>query len=223
MSTSKFEDHLWREFVREHGDDLAQLNRPATGHPLRRPRLVGAAGFGLAGGATALALVLSATSAPAFAVTRNQNGTVTVTIRSASGIAGANAKLNQLGVRARVMAKAPAGCEPTQATAHSGGVAVQRFTPLPGMGTATGQWTINPTAVATNQSLVLTPPPAGNSGTGNSGSGNSGTGNSGSGSGGQDWTNACSVSSPAGAVAGNAPPSPPPSAHSGTGNSGTGA
>ena len=27
---SKFEDHLWREFVHEHGDDLAQLSRPAT-------------------------------------------------------------------------------------------------------------------------------------------------------------------------------------------------
>ncbi len=60
MSTSKFEDHLWREFVREHGDDLAQLNRPATGHALRRPRLVAATGLGLVGGATALALVLNA-------------------------------------------------------------------------------------------------------------------------------------------------------------------
>ena len=40
MSTSKFEDHLWRELVREHGDDLSRLNRPAGGHALLRPRLV---------------------------------------------------------------------------------------------------------------------------------------------------------------------------------------
>ena len=44
MSTRKFEDHLWREFVREHGDDLAQLNRPATGHARPWPRLVSGAG-----------------------------------------------------------------------------------------------------------------------------------------------------------------------------------
>ena len=31
---SKFEDHLWRELVREHGDDLAQLNRPTARHAL---------------------------------------------------------------------------------------------------------------------------------------------------------------------------------------------
>ena len=58
-----------------------------------------------------MALVLSSASAPpAFAVTRNQNGTVTVTIRGDSGIAGANATLHELGIRARLMANAPAGC-----------------------------------------------------------------------------------------------------------------
>jgi photosystem II stability/assembly factor-like uncharacterized protein len=44
VSTSKFEDHLWRELLREHGDDLAQLNRPATGNARPRPRLVSGAG-----------------------------------------------------------------------------------------------------------------------------------------------------------------------------------
>ena len=55
---SRFEDHLWREFLHEHGDDLAQLSRPASRHTLRRPRLVAGLGLGLAGGATALALML---------------------------------------------------------------------------------------------------------------------------------------------------------------------
>lgn len=82
----KFEEHLWREFVRRHGDDLAQQSRPATRHRLHRPRLVAGAGLAVAGGAAALALVLSATSAPAaFGVTRNHDGTVTVIIRNASG------------------------------------------------------------------------------------------------------------------------------------------
>ncbi|MGA3216987.1 MAG: hypothetical protein ABSD97_15015 [Acidimicrobiales bacterium] len=103
MSTSKFEDHLWREFVHEHGDGLAQLSRPAARHTLRRPRLVAGLGLGLAGGATALALILSATSAPAFAVTRNSNGTVTVTINQIAGVSGANTELAALGVNARAV------------------------------------------------------------------------------------------------------------------------
>jgi hypothetical protein len=226
MSMSKFEDHLWREFVREHGDDLAQLTKPASGHALRRPRLAAGAGLGLAGGATALALVLTATSAPAFAVTRNQNGTVTVTIRSASGMAGANARLQQLGIRAQVIAKAPVGCSALPNR-------VLHFIPAAG---ARAQWTINPTAVPANHVLVLTPPLAGNSGNGNSGSGtgnsgsgnsgtgNSGTGNSGSGGGGQTSASACSVFTPKnGASTGNSGTGNSGTGSSGTGNSGAGA
>jgi photosystem II stability/assembly factor-like uncharacterized protein len=40
MPTSKFEDHLWREIVREHGADLARQTRPAGRRSLRRPRPV---------------------------------------------------------------------------------------------------------------------------------------------------------------------------------------
>lgn len=153
---SKFEDHLWREFVHEHGDDLAKLTRSAVGHNLGRPSLIVGGGLALAGGATALALALGATSAlPAFAVTRHHNGTVTVTIRSARGIAGANAELHQLGIRAQVAKTPPAGCQPVQVVAL----------PPPGTGTATSQWTINPAAIAASQTVVLTPPPTGNSGT----------------------------------------------------------
>ncbi len=144
------------------------------------------------------------------------------------------------------MVKAPAGCQPAQAFARSVAV-VRRFTPLPGAGTATGQWTINPTALPATRSLVLTPPPSGNSGTGNSGTGNSGTGNSGTGNSGtgnsgtgnsansgssggsQIWTSACSVRfMPAGAVArqqsdtGNSGTGNSGTGNSGTGNSGTG-
>ena len=56
--------------------------------------------LGLAGLGTALVLVLSAAStSPAFAVSRNHDGTVTISIKRSSGVAGANARLNQLGIR----------------------------------------------------------------------------------------------------------------------------
>jgi hypothetical protein len=167
---SKFEDHVWRELVREHGDDLAQLTTGATSHALRPPRLIAAAaGLAVAGCATALGLVLTATSSPAFAVTHNHNGTVTVTVRSASGIAGANATLHRLGIRAQVMTKAPAGCTNTVVHALPATLAT---------GTTTGQWTIKPSLNTAKHSLVLTPPRAGNSGTG---------GNGGSGGASQVW------------------------------------
>lgn len=90
--------------------DLAHLSGPATRHTFRRPRL--AAGLGLAGAATALALILSATNAPAFAVTRNSNGTVTVTIDQIAGVSGANTELAALGVNARAV-RIVQGCTAT--------------------------------------------------------------------------------------------------------------
>ena len=124
---SEFEDHLWREFVREHGDDLAQMSRPAAKYNRRaRPGLAAGAGLGLAAAGTALVLVLGATtSSPAFAVTRNHDGTVTVSVNSSSGIAGANAKLHQLGIRAEVMTQVPAGCRMPAARARSPGAAAR--------------------------------------------------------------------------------------------------
>ena len=110
---SKFQDRLWRELVQEHGARLAQTTRPATNHRRRsRPKLLAGTTVGLAGVGTAVALIVSAAgSSPAFAVTRNNDGTVTVWIRRVEGIAGANARLAALGVRARAVVVA-AGCKP---------------------------------------------------------------------------------------------------------------
>jgi hypothetical protein len=170
MQTRKFEDHLWQVFVREHGDDLVQLNRPPARHSLRRPRVVAVAALGVAGVASALALVLSSVSAPpAFAVTLNHNGTVTVAVRSAKAIAGANERLSQLGIKARVMAAAPAGCQSQAVAEESAGGGPNPTEPIGNGGTT---WTFNPSAVGRNQSLVLTPPATGSTGiAGNSGSG----------------------------------------------------
>jgi hypothetical protein len=109
---SKFKDRLWRELVREHGADLAQVKRPVAQR--RRgagPRVLAGTTLGLAGVGTALALVLTAaSSSPAFAVTPNRDGTVQVVVERLSGISGANMKLASLGVRARIV-QVVAGCQ----------------------------------------------------------------------------------------------------------------
>ena len=118
---SKFEDHLWREFVREHGNALAQMSTPTAKRMWRGPRLVAGTSLGLAGVGAAVALVLGATAtSPAFAVISNHDGTVTISIERASGIVGANARLHQLGVRAKVMQQVPAGYRCTSTVAQQG-------------------------------------------------------------------------------------------------------
>jgi hypothetical protein len=142
---SKFEDHLWREVVRAHGADLAQMSSPATRNNWRaRPRLIVGTSIGLAGAGTALAIAFSATTTPpAFAVTRNHDGTVTVTVTASSGVAGANAKLHQLGIRAKVMAQVPSGC-------------AMHGSPAPSPGITADRWTINPRKIPAGQTLMLT-------------------------------------------------------------------
>ena len=102
---SKFEDRLWRDLVRKHGADLAQMTRPAPKNARRgRPRLLAGTSIGLAVAGTAAVLVLSAASSPpAFAVNRNSDGTVTVSLQKLEAIHGANAKLAALGIRARLV------------------------------------------------------------------------------------------------------------------------
>jgi hypothetical protein len=143
---SKFEDHLWREVVTAHGKDLAAMGSAAPRNSRRaRPRLIAGISLGLAGAGVAIGIVLSATPAtPAYAVTLNHDGTVTVTISGRSGIAGANAKLRQLGIRASVMADTPSGCG-----------AVRRHA-APSQGTQDASWTISPRKVPPGRTLVLT-------------------------------------------------------------------
>ena len=166
---SKFEDHLWTEFVREHGDAMARVGGPAVRHARRGPRLVVGTGVALAGLGVALVLVLGATSTtPAFAVTRNHDGTVTISIKRSSGIAGANARLHELGIRATVTQRPPGGCQPTVSIPMGG-----QGAPESAANAASAHWRIDPSKVPAGHQLVLTPPPtpppAGNSG--NSGNG----------------------------------------------------
>ena len=170
---SEFEDHLWREFARQHGPALEIAGRArAQYRRAGRRRALASSTLGLVGLGTVLALVLgTGATSPAFAVTRNHDGTVTVSIERSSGIAGANGKLHQLGINARVLAQVPVGCGTSTSMGGHGA-------PAPSGGIANARWTINPSQVPAGHTLVLTPPPAGNSGS----SGNTGTsGNGGSG------------------------------------------
>jgi hypothetical protein len=108
---SKFKDRLWRELVRDHGAELAQLTRPAGKRARRaRPRLLAGTSVALAVAVAAVALVLSAASSPpAFAVSRNADGTYTVVLQKLAAIHGANAKLASLGIRARLV-EVTTGC-----------------------------------------------------------------------------------------------------------------
>jgi hypothetical protein len=148
----RFEDHLWQELLKNHSETVAHFTVAESPNRHRHARAVLGVGLGMGAGATALAIALTATTAPpAFAVERHPNGTVTVVIRSAKGIAGANAKLQQLGIKARVMQSAPEGCHKavpggTTATASTGVTwTIPAQSPIAGS-SATGR-----------QSLVLTP------------------------------------------------------------------
>ena len=204
---SKFEDHLWAEFVRDHGNAVAQMSTPTARSVRRGPRLVAGTALGLAGVGAAVALVLGATTTtPAFAVTRNHDGTFTISIQGASGVAGANARLDRLGIRAQVMPQVPVGCHGTLTVAQQGQGAPEsgqyRYI-------AKAQWTIDPRKVPRDQRLALTPPPTPPGGD----SGNSGSG-AGSGSGGEVWS--CGTEGPG---SGSPPPSPPADNSGNSGNS----
>jgi hypothetical protein len=108
---SKFKERLWRDLMREHRSELAQIDRPAAGRArYARPRLLAGTTVGFAVIATAIVLFLSAANTPAaFAVSGNSDGTVSVVLRRFAGIRGANQRLAALGIRAKVVAVA-AGC-----------------------------------------------------------------------------------------------------------------
>ncbi len=116
---SSFEDRLWSELVREHGERLALAGARRSPRPRRSWRApLAAGGVVLTAAIVAGALLLTAsTSPPAYAVVVNPDGSVTLTIDELIGVSAANARLAKLGVRARV-AVIEAGC--TARGVHAG-------------------------------------------------------------------------------------------------------
>jgi hypothetical protein len=156
---SKFKDRLWRELVRDHGAELAQLTRPAAAHGRRaRPRVLAGTTLGLAGVGATLTLILTAASTtPAFAVTQNRDGSVSVKILRLAGIQAANAKLHALGVRAQVV-QVSAGCTiaPLLPPAAIAGLAAAQHARIVELkvGAQSGAW-IDPRRIPLNKTLVL--------------------------------------------------------------------
>jgi hypothetical protein len=108
---TKFSDQLFDDLMREHGPALAHTGPPA--HPQRRvtARRALLAGGGALAVAGAIAGILVAGSAtPAYAVTKNPDGTITLAVYQTSGIAGANARLRQLGDQQVVVVPVEPGC-----------------------------------------------------------------------------------------------------------------
>jgi hypothetical protein len=109
---TKFEDQLLSELMTEHGHHLRAVRRPGPARRrVPRPAWVAAGAAGTAAAATAAALALgSAPALAAYSVTRH-DGTVAVSVERASGVAGANAALNRMHARVRVVPVRP-GCRP---------------------------------------------------------------------------------------------------------------
>ena len=116
---TRFADDLFDDLMREHGPKLAHTELTYTeltytGPPAPR-RHIATRRTLLAGGATCAAVAATAGAltaggaTPAFAVTTNHDGSVTVAVYQKSGVAGANARLRQLGDRVVVVPIEP-GC-----------------------------------------------------------------------------------------------------------------
>jgi hypothetical protein len=120
----KFEDQLFDDLMREHGSTLTNTRPPVARRPVasRRALLaVGGGGVAVAAAAGVLVATVGANPSghsgqvaggktPGYAVTSNPNGTVTLAVYEKAGIAGANAKLHELGDSQVYVVPARAGC-----------------------------------------------------------------------------------------------------------------
>jgi hypothetical protein len=99
---NKFEDQLFTDLMREHGEELATVQAPVARRTVRRPVWVAAGAAGVAAVVTTgWGLVDNGT--PAYAVDAHADGTVTVSLTELLGLDGANAELRKLGVAAAVV------------------------------------------------------------------------------------------------------------------------
>jgi hypothetical protein len=107
---TRFADQLFDDLMRDHGQALARTTVPVAPkrHLTARPVLLTAGAGGVAVAAAVGSLVAGG-GTPAYAVTTHPDGTVTLAVYQASGIAGANSKLHQLGDRV-VVVPVQAGC-----------------------------------------------------------------------------------------------------------------
>jgi hypothetical protein len=106
---TKFADQLLNDLMREHGETLAAVQRPAapTRRSVRRPVWAAGLAAGAVGAGTAGVVLLG--GSPAYAVTQNGDGTVKIAVNRASGIPEANAVLKGKGLNV-VLVPVGSGC-----------------------------------------------------------------------------------------------------------------
>jgi hypothetical protein len=115
---TKFADQLFDDLMREHGPALARttpaFSKPALRQRVATRRTLLAAGAACAAVATTAGVLAAGGGIPAYAVTANPDGTVTLAVHQESGMAGANARLRQLGDSQVVVVPVKAGCPSLQ-------------------------------------------------------------------------------------------------------------
>jgi hypothetical protein len=165
---TKFSDQLYDDLMREHGPALAAARPPAA--PKRHiphRALLGAGAGGVAVAAAVGAFVATGGTpgaavgthvakggSPAYAVTKNPDGTVTLAVYQTSGIAGANARLHQLGEGQVVIVPVEPGCPspsslPPPAVPPAGPLRVQ------GSDSKDGGLTVNAQGIPAGDILVV--------------------------------------------------------------------
>jgi hypothetical protein len=128
---TKFADQLFDDLMREHGLSLAQVKPPAhlRRHVAAHRAVLAGGGTVAVAGVIAGVLVAGGTNPAAripgggspgagqagntsrpYSVTKNPDGTITLDVYRKSGIAGANARLRQLGDSQVVVVPIEAGC-----------------------------------------------------------------------------------------------------------------
>jgi hypothetical protein len=107
---TKFADQLFADLMREHGPALARTRPPAPRRHIATRRTLLASGTACAAAAATAAVLVAGGGRPAYAVTTHPDGAVTVAVHQDSGIAGANARLRQLGDGRVVVVPVKAGC-----------------------------------------------------------------------------------------------------------------
>lgn len=117
---TNFADQLFDDLMREHGPALARTGPPAPRRHIATRRTLLAAGAACAAVAAGAAALVAGGGTPAYAVTANPDGTVTVAVHQESGIAGANARLAQLGDGQVVVVPAGTNCPSINPPAVSG-------------------------------------------------------------------------------------------------------
>jgi hypothetical protein len=151
---TKFTDQLFADLMHEHGATLANIRPPAAPkrHVAARRTLL-AAGAGCTVAAAVAGTLVAGGGTPAYAVTKNPDGTLTLAVYQASGIAGANARLHQLGDQVVVVPVGP-GCPalgslPAPAVPPNGEIRVQ------GSGSNNGPITVNAEGIPAGDILVI--------------------------------------------------------------------